>query len=165
MNQNKLTPKYATLLYEVLQVLDISITEYFYLDMVYHLSHDGWCYKSLDSIAHDMKMERTGIMKLRNRLISKGLILKNAKGHVKTSVIYDKVIRNDNQTYDKVTKAYDKVNSAGGKSQHKNNNRITLDLEKAKNSTDNRKTQADNRGTPSPAKERIRAMLKQKAFL
>lgn len=126
-SQDSVTPRYATLLYDVLQKLDISIAEYFYLDMVYHLSHDGWCFKSLSSIAHDMKMERTGIVKLRDRLIEKELIKKNIKGHVKTTVMYDKVIRSDKPAYDKVTKPYDKVNSTVRLSHTKNNNRITIE--------------------------------------
>lgn len=123
------TPKYATLLYEVLQQLDISIAEYFYLDMVYHLSHDGWCYKSLDNIARDMKINRMGVFKLRNRLISKGLIKKSIKGYVKTTAIYNKVIRTPNMAYNKVAKPYNKVISSIEQSYTKNNNRITIEKE------------------------------------
>ena len=73
------TPKYATLLYEVLYSLDISISEYFYLDMVYHLSRDGWCYKSLDNVSNDMRMHRNGVQKMKNRLLRKDCLKSQLK--------------------------------------------------------------------------------------
>lgn len=157
MKQQNQSPKYATLLYEVRKRLDISIAEYFYLDMVYHLSHDGWCYKSLDNIGDDMGLSRIGVVKLRDRLIKKGLIKKNIKGHVKTGEAYNLVIRSDDSAYNKVTKPYNKVYPSVKQSIPKNNNRITIenrDFEKE-----------DNRGAFSPAKERVRDMLKQKGIL
>ena len=123
------TPLYATLLYDVIRELDISIAEYFYLDMVYHLSHSGWCYKSLDSIARDMNMAKSGVVKLRDRLIGKKLIKKSIKGHVKTTDMYHKVIRSDSSTYHKVNKPYYKVERNVPLSDTKNNNRITRDKE------------------------------------
>lgn len=145
MKKQNETPKYATLMYGVLHELDISIAEYFYLDMVYHLSHDGWCYKSLDSIALDMKMNRMGVMKLRNRLIEKGLIKKSIKGHTKTTDIYNKVIRTPSMAYNKVSNPYNKVISSVSQSYTKNNNRITK----------------NNKGEFSKNKEKIRKALEQ----
>src|SRR5690348_10952999 len=99
-------PRFAVLQYEVLQTLDISIAEYFYLDMVYYLSRDKWCYKSLDAIAADMKMSKIGVARLRDRLIHRGLIVKDAKGRVRTSVTYNKVYVEDSGGYTKYNAGY-----------------------------------------------------------
>lgn len=123
-NKNE-SPIYATLLYEVRRKLDISIQEYFYLDMVYHLSHDGWCYKSLESIARDMGITKRGVMKMRDRLIERKLLKKNIKGHVKTTVMYNSVLRSDNKSVNKVPLSVNKVHPSGELSSTKNNNRIT----------------------------------------
>lgn len=131
MKQQNESPLYATLLYSVRKELDISIAEYFYLDMVYHLSHDSWCYKSLENIGNDMGISRIGVVKLRDRLINKGLIKKNIKGYVKTTDAYNKVIRTDNLAYNKVTKPYNKVYPSVKQSIPKNNNRITKNNKKS----------------------------------
>lgn len=115
-------PKYATLLYEVRKQLDISIAEYFYLDMVYHLSHDGWCYKSYDNIAEDMGISRIGVMKMRDRLTDRGLLIHRGGNKVKTSVIYNKVIQVDKKTYNKVTPRITKLYPNSKQSYMKNNN-------------------------------------------
>lgn len=118
-------PKYATLQYAVLKDLDISINEYFYLDMVWYLSRTGWCNKSLENIASDMNISKIGVMKLRNRLIDRGFLEKNRKGYVKTTDMYNKVYLTNDGAYNKVTKSYNKVYSGGKQSIPKNNNRIT----------------------------------------
>jgi len=69
MGKSQTVNKYAHLEYRVLHELDISINEYWLLDMVYQLSRDGWCYKSLNSIAKDMKLHKNGVVKMRDRLI------------------------------------------------------------------------------------------------
>ncbi len=130
MKQQTESPLYATLLYEVLHKLDITITEYFYLDMIYHLSKDGWCYKSLESVAHDMKITKNGVVKLRDRLIEKKLIHKNRKGYVKTSVMYNSVVRRDTKSYNSVTNRTTEYNAAVQLSGTKNNNRITIENNK-----------------------------------
>lgn len=140
MKQQTETPLYATLIYEVREQLDISWLEYVYLDMVYHLSKDGWCYKSLDNSASDMGISRIGLIKMRNRLIAKQLLIKNLRGHVKPSVTVYKVYRKDQQAVNLVTKSVNKVYSSSKQSIPKNNNRITL----------------DNKGIKSKAKEKIR---------
>lgn len=106
------TPKYATLLYEVRKSLDISIAEYFYIDMVYHLSHDRWCIKSLDNIGEDMGITKNGVVQMRDRLIKRGLVKKNHRGHVKTTDTYNKVVltsKEQQNTYNKVIRTYNKV--------------------------------------------------------
>lgn len=124
MKKNE-TPLYATLFYEVRKELDISWTEYIYLDMIYHLSHDNWCYKSLDNCGKDLGLDRSNVFRMRKRLIEKGLIKKSIRGHVKTTDIYAKRIRNENKTYAKRTQPYAKRDYSVVKTQPKNNNRNT----------------------------------------
>lgn len=144
MKQQNETPKYATLMYDVLYSLDITINEYFYLDMVYHLSRDGWCYKSLTNIAYDMRLHKNGIIKIRDRLIEKGLIKKSIKGHVKTTVKYHSVLRQPSGTYHSVTNRTTQYNAG-------------VPLSSTKNNSKNNK---DNRGLKSRNKERIRQAIK-----
>lgn len=117
------TPLYATLLYGVRKELDITIAEYYYIDMVYHLSRNekGWCYKSLESIADDMGMSKNGVVKMRNRLIERGFIKKSIKGYTKTTEMYHSVVRGDNKAYNSVTKRTTKYTSAVQLSGTKNN--------------------------------------------
>ena len=156
--QENETPLYATLLYEVRKKLELSIGEYFYLDMVYHLSHNenGYCYKSLENIGDDMGITSIGVMKLRDRLEKRGLLVVKAGNKVRTSEKYNKVIRSGESPYNKVNKTYNKVIVDTKQSYNKNNNRITLDkgIEKIE----------DHRGKPSPAKERLREMLKTRSL-
>lgn len=119
------TPLYATLFYDVRAELDISWAEYVYLDMVYHLSHDGWCFKSLENTGKDLGLDRSSVFRMRNRLKDKGLIQVNRKGNTRTTVMYAKRIRRDSEPVAKRTKVYAKRDSAVGETQPKNNNRIT----------------------------------------
>lgn len=131
MRQEK-TPLFATLLYDVRKKLDISIAEYFYLDMVYHLSYDSWCYKSLENTASDMGITKQGLINMRERLLKKGLLKKNIKGYTKvtdkyTSVAVNKVYPLNQKAVNKVDNAVNKVYPSGKQSLPKNNNRITKD--------------------------------------
>lgn len=150
--QENVVPKYATLFYDVRAELDITWVEYIYLDMVYHLSHAGWCIKSLENCGKDLGLDRSNVYRMRQRLIEKGLIIKGTGGKVKTSVIYAKRIQSTNPRSQNATPAYAKRNSSVVKTQHKNYIRITNRINDDK----------DFRGIESPAKERIRAMLKEK---
>lgn len=125
--QQNETPLYATLLYHVRKELGITWIEYVYLDMVYHLSKEGWCYKSLDNIGEDLGLDRSNVYRMRNRLIKKGLLKKNLRGHVSTSVTYAKCIRTDDNSYAKRTNPYAKRDKSVVKTHTKNNNRVTLD--------------------------------------
>lgn len=150
-NQNE-TPLYATLLYDVLKKLDVSIAEYFYLDMVHKLSYDKWCYKSLDNCANDINISKRGLIKMRDRLITRGLLKKNIRGHLKvteqyTDIAVNKVHQTPNMLVNKVPKSVNKVHRSGEQSATKNNNRITKNIKN------------DFRGTESPAKERLRNYL------
>lgn len=118
------TKRYAHLEYEVLHKLDISIPEYWFLDSVYYLSRDGWCWKSLQSFAIDMKMTKRGVAKMRDRLIEKKLLKKNIKGHLKTEVAYNSVLQVDKEVYNSVHKSYNSVPPSVELSSTKNNNRI-----------------------------------------
>lgn len=146
-------PKYATLLYEVREKLDISWTEYVYLDMVYHLSHDTWCYKSLENIGRDLGLDRSNVFRMRKRLMEKDLIKKNVRGHVKTTVTYANCIQLVNPRMQFATEPYAKRDYSVVKTQPKNNNRTTEESDS---------NNLGGRGEYSPAKERLRAMLKRK---
>lgn len=126
--------KYAHLEYETLHRLEISINEYWLLDMVYQLSRDGWCYKSLSSIATDMRLTKNGVVKMRDRLIKKGLLKKSIKGHLKTEVAYNSVYRLDKATYNSVTSRTTKYNDAVQLSGTKNNNEINKVYKKSSGS-------------------------------
>lgn len=137
MNANSVTPKYAVLHYDVQKKLNISWTEYIYLDMIYHLSYDGWCIKSLENCAKDLGVTKRGLIKIKNRLQERGLIRKNPHGHLKVTrqyvdVAVNSVHRTPNMVVNKVPKPVNSVHSVGELSSPKNNNRNTLDLEISK---------------------------------
>jgi predicted transcriptional regulator len=155
MKKQTETPLYATLLYEVRKKLDITWIEYVYLDMVYHLSKDGWCYKSLDNCGADLGLDRSNVYRMRKRLIAKGLIKKSVNGYVKTTVMYANCIRSDDKTVAKRTEPYAKRDSAVVKTHTK----INLENYKEKGSS----STLGEKGTYSPAKERIREMFKNRA--
>lgn len=132
MRQQNERPLFATLMYEVLEKLDISIAEYFYLDMIHKLSYQRWCIKSLDHCAHDMRISKRGLIKLRDRLIERDLIQKNLRGHLKvtdkyTGVAVNKVHQTPYAVVNKVPKSVNKVHPIGEQSATKSYNRITLD--------------------------------------
>lgn len=122
------TPKYATLLYEVRAELEISWIEYVYLDMVYHLSREGYCYKSLDNVGLDLGIDRSNVHRMKLRLLDRDLLKKNIKGHVKTTVTYANCIQTSQSAYAKRTESYAKRNSAVVKTHTKNNNRNTENI-------------------------------------
>lgn len=146
-------PLFAHLSYEVLQRLNITIPEYWYLDMVYQLSRDGWCYKSLDHIAEDMHMTKNGVMKMRDRLLERGFITKGRAGRVRTSEKYNSVYFTNKRSYNSVTKSTTEYTFGVQLSIPKNNNEINKEK-----GTEN----LGGRGEPSPAKEKLREMLRQK---
>lgn len=137
--------KYAHLEYETLHRLEISINEYWLLDMVYQLSRDGWCYKSLSSIAADMRLTKNGVVKMRDRLIERDLLKKNRKGHLKTGVAYNSVYRLPEKSYNLVTNRTTKYNDSVQLSGTKNNNK-----------NNNRNSKKDFRGEYSEVKEQLR---------
>lgn len=131
MIQQEKISKFAHLQYDVLHELEISIPEYWYLDMVFQLSRFGWCNKKLENIATDMRMSRRGIIDIRNRLITKGLIIKGVGNRVKTSEKVQKVYFSE-QTYEKsadnskkVQKLHSKSADFVSKTPVENNKRIT----------------------------------------
>ena len=80
-------PRFAHLDDRVFHELDISITEYFLLDMIFHLSGNGsrYCNKKIENIAADMKLSVSGVRKLRDRLIEKKLLKKSVGNRLSTS--------------------------------------------------------------------------------
>lgn len=133
--QDQVTPLYATLLYDVKRELGISWTEYVYLDMVYHLSHDGWCYKSVPNTAHDLGIDRSNVFRMRDRLIAMGLLKKNIRGHVKTTELYQRQVTKlstedpqfSRETVAKRDGGVAKRDSSSRKTRPKNNNRTTIE--------------------------------------
>lgn len=123
--------KFAYLQYDVLHELEISIPEYWYLDMVFQLSRFGWCNKKLDNVAEDMRMSKRGVMKLRDRLIEKELLLKGVGNRVRTSEkvnkVYfsDKVYKKSEQSSKKVNKVHSKSEQSIAKTSVENNKRLT----------------------------------------
>lgn len=108
-------PKYAHLYYDVLHELDISIAEYFLMDMIYQLCRGGWSRKRLEYIAQDMNISRLGVMKMRDRLITKGLLEKGVGSRLKTTEKVNKVYFSQ-EDYKKSIQSYKKVNKVYKKS-------------------------------------------------
>ena len=123
-------PKFAHLQYDVLHKLEITIPEYWYLDMVYQLSRDKWCYKSLEHIAEDMRMTKNGVMKMRDRLTDRELIVKGRAGKVRTSVKYNSVYFSKSKAYNSVTNRHTEYTSGVQLSIPKNNNEINKEYRK-----------------------------------
>ena len=124
------SPLYATLLYGVRKKLNVSVTEYFYLDMVHKLSYNRWCIKSLEHCAADIGISKRGLIKLRDRMLERGLLEKNLRGHLKvtaqyTDIAVNKVHQTPYAVVNKVPKSVNKVHSGGELSATKNNNRTT----------------------------------------
>lgn len=153
MKQNK-SPKFAHLQYQVLYDLEISIAEYFLLDMIYQLSRNGWCNKRLDNIAYDMNITRRGVIQMRDRLIERDLLHKGIANRLKTTEKVHKVYLIDDRRTQKSEQSSKKSVLSSIKSEQsfpKNNNRTTLDKE-----INNKEKGKDHRGKHSPAKERLR---------
>lgn len=69
-------PPYATIQYATVVKLDISWAEAVLLDMVAKLSlQQGYCYKSVTSIARDMRLTFTGTKKMLTRLRQRELLV------------------------------------------------------------------------------------------
>lgn len=124
-------PRYATVLYEVRKKLDVSFSEYIYLDMVHKLSYQRWCTKSLQNCADDLGISRRAIINMKNRLLERGLLEKNLRGHLRvtdkyTGVAVHKLHQTPHMVVNKVPKMVKKLHSTGEEtSLIENNNRIT----------------------------------------
>jgi len=158
------SPKFCTILYSVRLELDISVAEYVYLDMVYYLSRSGWCYKSLDAIARDLGLGKSAVYYMRNRLVKRGLLEIDKQKHVRTTDIYHNALAHHPYNVQKLNaQPADRSKSAFGRSKSEQNRSKTTTKNNNRNTIE-----AGNeikRGEPSPAKERLRAMLKQKGLL
>ena len=150
MEEQTQSPKFCTVLYSVRAELNISVTEYVYLDMMYYLSRSGWCYKSLSAIAKDLGLGKSAVYYMRNRLVKKGLIETNSKKHVRTTDTYHEALAHHPFNVQKqnvfsksrsiMRPERSKSEQNRSKSTPKNNNRNTI----------------DNRELKSSAKEKIR---------
>lgn len=150
MKNERETPLYATLQYAARRDLGINWNEYIYLDMVQKLHiHQSWCTKSLESCAYDIGITKRGVSKMKERLISIGLLERNVAGHLRVTRKYTEVAVNSVQppltkSVNSVPKSVNSVPSIGELSSTKNNNRITK----------------NKKGEFSENKERIRTALK-----
>ena len=95
-----------------------------------------------------MRITKNGVVKMRDRLVARKLLIKNKKGHLKTGVAYNSVYRLGKNTYNSVTNRTTKYNDSVQLSGTKNNNRITI----------------DNRETKSKNNELINQALKTRDF-
>ncbi len=157
MNKQTVVPKFAHLQYSVLHELEISINEYFLLDMIHHLSGNGryWCNKKLENIAFDMRLSKRGVTDIRNRLVKRGLLIKGTRNKLKTSVKVQKMYFVDESELQKVQKVQPKMQKVHFKSAEnvaktpvENNKRLTL----------------DNRGVNSSNKEKIRLAIQTRNY-
>ena len=149
MKQNNQVPRFAILQYRVLHELDISISEYFLLDMVQHLSGGGkhWSLKKLENIATDMRLSKRGVTVMRDRLIAKGLLKKGVGNRLRTTEKVQKVYFSDGRVNEKSALSSKKVHKVLPKSA----------LSVAKTSVENNsKNYIENRGKKSKEKEHIR---------
>lgn len=138
MAENNQVPRFAVLQYHVLHELEISIPEYFLLDMIYRLSGNGnrWCNKKLDNIAADMRLTQMGVIKMRNRLIERKLLIKGVGNRLKTSeklnsvyVMDDSGFQKTKLSSQKLNKVYPKTKLSIIKTPVENNKRITKNRE------------------------------------
>lgn len=136
MKRTTLTPKYAHLEYVNLYRLQISVAEYFLLDMIHHLSREGWCNKKLDDIASDMRMTRRGVIAMRDRLVDKCLLVKGVGNRLRTSEKVNNLyfLNEDDRKSAKSSAKSELFSAKSAKSFPKNNNRITIDYGNNKNS-------------------------------
>lgn len=74
-----------------------------------------------------LQLCQNGVVKLRDRLIERGLITKNRKGYVKSSVMYNKVYLTNPRAANSVTNRTTKYNEAVQLSITKTNNEINKD--------------------------------------
>ena len=79
--------------------LELSLIEYAICEMVYHLSNNpkskipGWCNMSRSTMADELGMSRSGIIRAVNRLIIQGVIKKDKDNYLKTTLKwYENVI-------------------------------------------------------------------------
>lgn len=155
MKEQTTRPRYATLMYDVRQKLDINWAEYVYLDMVHKLSYHSWCFKSVESCAADLGMTKRGVSKMKERLISRGLLKRNMRGHLKVTELYTVVAVNSvpqtpHMRLNSVPQSVNSVPKIGELSSTKNNNRTTLEsgegYSKAKKAADILRQRLQNNG-------------------
>ena len=91
----ELTLLYTNIQHNLRRDLDISCLEYVLVDMIYHLSTKpdsaviGWCYKSKEQLALEIGITKQGLLKMIDRLILCGLLVKNAETrYLKTTEKY-----------------------------------------------------------------------------
>lgn len=94
--------KFTNIQHEWRRSQGLSCTEYVLCDMIYHLSRSessqvpNWCYMSRNVMAEEIGITKQGLIKMLERLIEKGLIIKNqVTKHLKTTEEWQQVYFTD----------------------------------------------------------------------
>jgi hypothetical protein len=168
MKQQNQVPKFAHLNYQVLHDLEISINEYFLMDMIFHLSGNGryWCNKKLENIAFDMRMSKRGATGVRDRLIEKKLLLKGIGNKLRTSEKVHKVYFLDESELQKsalsakkMQKVHPKSAESVAKTPVENNRRLTLEKKDVISEGSEPQTHGSGYAKYVEAKRRLRARV------
>lgn len=73
--------RYTTIIFEVKEMLGVSLREYIYLDAVYHLQvEQGWCYAKNEYFADLLEVSVREVQKIRAKLIDGGFLEVRGKG-------------------------------------------------------------------------------------
>lgn len=163
MNQSQ-KPKYVTLFYDTLHNLDISIAEYFLLEMVSRLSiKTGYCYKTAGAIGSDMRLTKQGVNYMIKRLCERGLLERLNHDAIRVTDKYfveqDFVPTNNLSTDKKVTLPTNNLmgrQKSSPKNYIKNNNRKDGHLNNSEN------TESQTHNTNGKAYLALRAKMLEK---
>lgn len=91
MNKNRIL--YCTVLFEKKKAYGLTLNEYVFLDMVFHLSSKtGWCYSSKEYFAETLDLSRQSIFNLIKKLIDTGWLEKDgASANLRTAEKWNQV--------------------------------------------------------------------------
>lgn len=121
--------RYGVVRYNARKAMGISLAEYVFCDIVYHLSsnpaHGGWATASNGYYADIIGITDRGIRKLKARMIAAGLVERNENDHLRTSQVwYDTAVEGRNLVPGgrNLVPAKAELSSA-------NNNKIVIDID------------------------------------
>lgn len=133
---------YTTINHAARKKLGISLNEYVLCDSIYHLANNptsavpGWCYASKNTLADNLDLDRSTVIRSINRLIERGLLLRDeSTSYLKTTQIWfeevlltksGKTPQNvrDNFLQGVAKRHRVSQNATSGKTPHNNNNNI-----------------------------------------
>jgi hypothetical protein len=76
----------TTIVHEARKKLNLSWTEYGTADLIWKLSPgDRWCDMSRENMGKEIGISHAGMCKLVDRLVEKGVVIKNGKGGLRTT--------------------------------------------------------------------------------